>query len=235
MEKPRKIEIRKILSIIFCLISAVFFGQNNEMQFNNNRIDSEVSKTNKIYSKFKKNKEDKSKIQIIAEVKNYSLFSIYIKNNSKDTLKLQTQDWHSYIIQEAKDNNGNWKPIEYWSYSDCGNSYGSEKMEPEKIIKTESEKYSGDFKTKIRFKLNQNDEIYYSNQIDCNINLSKFEISTELKENYLYKNALKIADEKLAQKIMFLEPNAMEEFSKKNKEWRLKLSELRKKNNKNSN
>ena len=235
MEKPRKIEIRKILSIIFCLISAVFFGQNNEMQFNNNRIDSEVSKTNKIYSKFKKNKEDKSKIQIIAEVKNDSLFSIYIKNNSKDTLKLQTQDWHSYIIQEAKDNNGNWKPIEYWSYSDCGNSYGSEKMEPEKIIKTESEKYSGDFKTKIRFKLNQNDEIYYSNQIDCNINLSKFEISTELKENYLYKNALKIADEKLAQKIMFLEPNAMEEFSKKNKEWRLKLSELRKKNNKNSN
>lgn len=215
---------------MLCLLFSISFSQNRKMSFNQNKIDSEFIENESISSEF--NKNDKSRIQIIAKITNDSLFAIYLKNNSKDTLNISTQDWHLYLIQEAKDKKGNWKPIEYWSFSWCGNSYGNEKVASEKILKTESKKYNGEFKTQIRFKLLENNEVFYSNPVICNINLSQFEITDEFKTHHVYKNVLKVSDEKLAEKVMFLEPNSMKEFSEKNKIWIAWVTEKNKKRQK---
>src|SRR5690606_3360227 len=60
--------------------------------------------------------------------------AVFITNNSKDTIFLDYQDLNAFIIQEAMDENGNWKPIEYWQYSWCGNSYDATGLLPNQFI-----------------------------------------------------------------------------------------------------
>ena len=209
-------------------------GQNDKMKYNQNSIDQNFIQTEKAFSTFN-NKTDDAKILIIAEVENDSIFSIYVKNNQNTILNLSVQDSHLYLIQEAKDINGNWKPIEYWRFSTCGNSYGSEKIDSEKVIKTESRKYSGNFKTEIRFKLLEDNEVFYSNSLICNINSSLFKISDEVKNNASYQNVLRVSNKSLAEKVVFLEPNAFKEFSEKNKKWIAWVTEQNRKRNEKDN
>ena len=225
---------KNILILFTLLISTIILGQNDKMKYNHNSIDQDFIQSEKVSSLFS-NKIDEAKILIVAEIENDSIFSIYLKNNKTEVLKLSAQDSHLQLIQEAKDTNGNWKPIEYWRFSTCGNSYRSELIEPGKIIKTESRKYSGKFKTEVRFKLLQNNEVFYSNFLICNINQSLFKISDELRNDSSYRNVLKVSDEALAEKVVFLEPNSFKEFSEKNKKWMAWVTEQNRKRNEKEN
>lgn len=190
------------------------------MDYNKNQSDFDFIATEELKAEFNSNENSKNKIQIIAKITNDTIISIYLKNNAKDSLHLSKQDWHLYLIQEAKNKKGEWKPIEYWSYSWCGNSYLSENIESQKIIKTETEKYNGTFETEIRFKFLINNEVFYSNQLKCKIDITQFEIPEEFTEHSTYNNVLRVSNKELAEKVMFLEPNAMKEFSEKQKIWR---------------
>jgi hypothetical protein len=75
---------------------------------------------------------------------------LYLKNKTKDSLELYLQDSHLFLIQEGKNKEGNWKPIEFWRYATCGNSYISKKIASEDIIKTSTKNYTGEFETEIR-------------------------------------------------------------------------------------
>lgn len=207
------------LSIFLYFFSLAFFGQNKSMDFNKNQSDFEFIANEDLITEFNQNENSKSKIQVISKITNDTLISIYLKNNTKDTLTLSKQDWHLYLIQEAKNEKEEWKPIEYWSYSWCGNSYLSEKIASQKIIKTETEKYNGTFETEIRFKFLIDNEIFYSNQLKCKIDITQFEIPEELTKQSTYNNVLRVSNKELAEKVMFLEPNAMKDFSKKHKKW----------------
>src|SRR5690606_25952649 len=88
---------------------------------------------------------------------------VFITNNSKDTIFLDYQDLNAFIIQEAMDENGNWKPIEYWQYSWCGNSYDATGLLPNQFIVIKINKYSGNFETLLRVKLLNAKKVYYSN------------------------------------------------------------------------
>lgn len=117
---------------------------------------------------------------LIQEVKS---FPIYIANTSQNkTALIETQDGSMMMILEAQDEHKQWKPIEYWSHSWCGNSYFSVEIPPQHFLMTRGIKCSGDFYTLCRLKvLNKNDSIY-SNEFKMSINLSQFNKPESVRE-----------------------------------------------------
>jgi hypothetical protein len=104
--------------------------------------------------------------------------SVYITNPSLKTIRVEVQDWRLMIIQEAIDKSGKWKPIEYWEYAGCGNSYGGIALKPNHFIMTKVIKYSGNFKTKLRLKFLNDSIVYYSTPFLGYINLSQFDTTS---------------------------------------------------------
>lgn len=167
--------------LIFCFIgfSSQIFSQDlkDEMYFNQNSIINESVINDKINKNFEKINKSEN-IKVFIEQKDENKFSIFIKNSSNENLVLVPQDNSLYLIQEAIDKKGDWKPIEFWGFSTCGNSYDRKiNFNPNQIIELDSPKYKGDFTTKIRFKLRLNNKVYYSNSIPSTINISKFQKS----------------------------------------------------------
>lgn len=114
-------------------------------------------------------------------------FPIVIYNPTIDTICLGLQDGRVTMIQEAKDENGVWRPIEFWRYSWCGNSYGALKLIPNKLAVVKVFKYDGDFETEIRLKLRNNGKVIYSDSYKGRINKSQFELPPDIRESYLAK------------------------------------------------
>ena len=167
--------------LIFCFIglNSKVFSQDlqNEMFINENSIVNESVVDDKINKNFEKINKSEN-IKVLIEQKDENKFSIFIKNSSNENLVLVPQDNSLYLIQEAIDKKGNWKPIEFWGFSTCGNSYDRKiNFNSNQIIELDSPKYKGDFSTKIRFKLRLNNKIYYSNPLYSKINISKFQKS----------------------------------------------------------
>ncbi len=78
-----------------------------------------------------------------------------------------------YIIQEAKDENGEWKPIEYLPSSWCGNSYHSVVLQPKQYWEFTAPRYAGKMPTTVRFALTGTGPIY-SNEFEGSINPQQF-------------------------------------------------------------
>lgn len=104
-------------------------------------------------------------------------FPVYIFNPTKSSVKLEEQSGRVMMIQEALDSNGQWKPIEYWQFSDCGNSYGGVALRPDYYLMTKIVKYKGTYETLLRLKLINHDEIIYSKPFKGSINLSQTDTS----------------------------------------------------------
>lgn len=102
-------------------------------------------------------------------------FPVYIANlSSMDTAAIKMQDG-SFIMQvEAMDKNGKWKPIEYWSDSWCGNSYYYVLLPPRQMYMSRAIKCSGDFKTKCRMVLHNENMTLYSNEFTMGISEKQF-------------------------------------------------------------
>jgi hypothetical protein len=218
------------IGVFILFITLKLSAQSNEMVMNNNRIDQNYVSTPELLANFKSQNLIGNKINLVLEKIKDSTYSIYVINKTSDTISISNQDWSLFLIQEAKNKNGEWKPIEYWQYSTCGNSYLSVKLEPNGILKTESLAYYGNFKTEIRFKLLNNDIVYYSNSITGFVNLSQFSIPTSIIEDRTFERIEKVGGSELMHKVIFLEPNAMNEYSAKWESYLMKMTELREKN-----
>ncbi len=98
-------------------------------------------------------------------------YPLLIYNNSNSDVSLNSE-----FIQEAKDVDGKWKPIEFsFEYEMCGTGKNNQSiLDPKKYVAFAIIKYNGDFKTKIRVKVKNNNHIYYSNEIVGIINRSQF-------------------------------------------------------------
>lgn len=165
-------------TLLFILMSANFSGQNlqTDLFLNENQIDNDFKSDVRIEKLFRD--DNKDSILVIAEIKNDSLFSIYLKNNTQADLLLIPQNNKLTLIQEALTQDKKWKPIEFWVNSDCGMSYLKEiNVISGEIISLSSKKYDGNFKTQVRFKVIINKKAYFSNSIAASINKSKFEKS----------------------------------------------------------
>ena len=96
-------------------------------------------------------------------------------NNSKDTVRIPMQDGSFICILEAQDEWKDWKSVEYWLFSWCGNSYYAKALPPH----TENSfvfdiPQAGDFVTTLRFKLLGDDKFYYSNLFKGTIDYCRF-------------------------------------------------------------
>jgi hypothetical protein len=109
-------------------------------------------------------------------------YPVYIVNPTNKTIRVEEQDGRLMIIQEAKDKNGNWKPIEFWQFSSCGNSYGGIALKPNSYIFTKIIAYRGEFETTLRLKMLNDTILYYSEPFKGSINLSQMD-TTLIKQN----------------------------------------------------
>lgn len=120
-----------------------------------------------------------TKFKVVAEgesnkdVYYYKAFPLFIINKGDSISFIDLQDASFTIIQEAKDKRCIWQPIEYWTFSWCGNSYGYLTLQPKHFGVTKIPIYKGDFKTELRVKLYSNKKIYYSNSYWGSVNLSQ--------------------------------------------------------------
>lgn len=81
-----------------------------------------------------------------------------------------------HMVMEAKDEKGNWKPIEKQAYYFCGTGMEVSILERNQVCVSSVYKYSGDFKTKLRLRHLGN----YSNEFEGSVNLDEFgEYDTE--------------------------------------------------------
>lgn len=104
---------------------------------------------------------------------------LLVLNKSTDTILTRFK-----FIQEAKDMDGIWKPIEcYYNFGGCGNpeSYYYKHVS-KKYIVFPIIKYYGNFKTKIRVKVFNKGNVYYSNEFSGYINQSQFDQTAFRKE-----------------------------------------------------
>tara|TARA_R110002012_G_scaffold306153_1_gene510666 strand:- start:643 stop:1326 length:684 start_codon:yes stop_codon:yes gene_type:complete len=216
-----------ILGVFTLLLIFDLNAQTSEMVINENQIDRDFVLSLKLKEKIKEQSKFENEINLILEKNNDSLYSIYVFNKTTDSLKISSQDWHLFLIQEAKNQNGEWKPIEYWRYSWCGNSYLTDKLDPNGILKTESKVYKGSFETQIRFKLLNDNKIYYSNSIAGFVDLTQFQIPNDITEYQTYKRIETRGSSELLKKIIFLEPNGISEFIEKEEAYLEIMAELR--------
>lgn len=112
---------------------------------------------------------------------------VYIVNYSDSLQGIENHDGKIIMIQEALNSNNEWKPIEYFSYSGCGNSYGITSLDTNCYLMFGVNKYRGNFKTKLRVRLKTNGNTILSNEYSGYINKSQFkqEEDEHMHHNYL--------------------------------------------------
>ncbi|NOS85954.1 MAG: hypothetical protein HOP31_12500 [Ignavibacteria bacterium] len=128
------------------------------------------------------------------ESKYTSGIKVVLKNYSNDTLMFGGQDGSAKMIQEALHPNGKWQAVEYWQNSSCGNSFVMMYFPPGSKIELGAYKYSGTYKTKLRFKLfifnedsknrKYSKKIVYSEPFEGSVNYSQFQIRKDFFINY---------------------------------------------------
>ena len=121
---------------------------------------------------FNDKKEIRQDDTLIQEVKSLSIYVANLSTANSATLKIQ--DGSIRMIAEAVDKTGQWKSIEYWSNSWCGNSYFSLVIPPRHFLLTRGIKCSGSFETTCRMMVYNNLDSFYSNEFKMSINESQF-------------------------------------------------------------
>jgi len=99
-------------------------------------------------------------------------------NGTKDVIVFNASDSRLSIIQEAKDESGNWRPIEYLPSSWCGNSYHRVFLGPGEYWTFPAPRYEGTFKTTLRFRLGhpRAKSTLFSNEFEGSINPEQFTV-----------------------------------------------------------
>lgn len=152
---------------------------NEEYDYYENVYDSIAYE--KWYVKLKNKTEKRKKTH-------YKTLPVYIFNNSNSNRVITKPivNGNLFLITQAKDKKGDWKPIEYNDVPGfvCGTGHRDYSLKSKHFIVSSIKKYSGDFKTKIRVKFMSNQKIYYSNEFEAQINYSQFENSKEVESLY---------------------------------------------------
>lgn len=120
------------------------------------------------------------------EYANY-FYPVYIVNQTPTVKSFIGKDSRVFGLQEALDTNGYWRPIEGQGFDFCGNGYWRLKVHPQEFITVLFPKYSGNYKTKIRVRIENGENIYVSQPYDGTINEKQLYLK---KESYLYNDLI---------------------------------------------
>ncbi|PHR30318.1 MAG: hypothetical protein COA38_10810, partial [Fluviicola sp.] len=111
-----------------------------------------------------------------------------IQNNTDSSTLVPIEDNRLVLVQEAKDANGNWKPIEYFIHSDCGNSYSAFRIPPKSTYTIMIARYCGEYKTTLRVRISLNHKMYLSEEFEGYVNFNQFTTSSYiLNKDYLHE------------------------------------------------
>ncbi len=113
-------------------------------------------------------KVDTADLTVFAD--KYFGYKLYLINASQDTVNIPSQDGRIKIIQQAKNKNGEWQDIDNFINSFCGNSYYTLRLAPNEYQIFATPIFKGEFKTLLRFKLEIDEQIIYSNLYAGRIN-----------------------------------------------------------------
>jgi hypothetical protein len=100
-------------------------------------------------------------------------------NRTQNVAAFTACDSRLYIVQEALDAEGKWRPIESLPFTNCGNSFHRVFLKADEYWEFKARTYSGAIKTKIRFRLDPDGEDkqaapIYSDEFDAQIAKAQF-------------------------------------------------------------
>ncbi len=101
---------------------------------------------------------------------------VFIINTSKDTAYFSHVGVFLSIIQEVKNKNGEWHPIEYRTPKYYNHAADIFELYPNECIVVKTMKYTGPFKTEMRLKVKNGDQVYYSNTYRGSIDTMQFHL-----------------------------------------------------------
>lgn len=134
---------------------------------------------------YEENAPQKPVIEINKAKSNQQFISLHLVNYGKEALSIPTQNGSLIMIQEAKDPEGNWKPIEYWDYQWRDESnFDALVLAHNKGVEIQAPRYQGGFSTQVRFKLKIGDKannMLYSEVIEAKIDPQQFYLNPEIK------------------------------------------------------
>lgn len=124
----------------------------------------------------------------------YKANPFYIYNYSKNPQEIlkPIAGGDLFIIIEAKDKKGIWKPIEYFEQFSflCGTGHQNYLLKPKSYILGAIKKYDGNFETQMRIKLKSFEKNFYSNEFKGKMNYSQFDTKNainKLKNRFSYR------------------------------------------------
>ncbi len=158
--------------------------KNQNIIFRRSKKTKSKAFTSRYFSRFKDSNnsissEDSLKVDWLSR-KHLVLF---FANYTDSTVIIPTIVNRALVIQEAKDKNGQWRPVEFINgYIGCGTGvFGEIKLNPMEFVEIYAPKYCGDFFTKLRLKININGSVIYSEEFEGFINPKQFDLSPILK------------------------------------------------------
>ena len=101
-------------------------------------------------------------------------FPVFLYNSTKKTKILIGKDNYVFAIQEAKDAQGNWRPIEEKGHDFCGVGYWGLKFQPTEFSTILIRKYKGSFETDLRIRLRNGKNTIISEVFRGHINPKQF-------------------------------------------------------------
>lgn len=107
----------------------------------------------------------------------YKSLPVFIINTSSSYNSITIEDGRFAMIYEALDSSNKWTPIEFKTYSWCGNSYSSFDLQKNQFALFKVPEQSGNFKTKLRLKARIGERVFYSNEISGTVNVKQFEFN----------------------------------------------------------
>jgi len=111
-------------------------------------------------------------------------YPFLVYNSSKNNVIFENPiEGNIYVILEALDRDGNWKPIEFWEQHQflCGTGHRNYSLPAKTFLIGAFKRYRGNYRTKMRLKLNNFGEVMYSNVFEDTINYSQFDTTEVLK------------------------------------------------------
>lgn len=99
-------------------------------------------------------------------------YPVYLVNQSPQAKVLHGGDAYVFTVQEAQDSNGLWYPIESRVYGACSSWWIQ--FDPQHFVILLLPKYKGSFKTKLRVRLENHEQIYVSQPFEGWIDPQQF-------------------------------------------------------------
>lgn len=113
--------------------------------------------------------------EVVVTCEESAWMRLVLVNRTDDLLRFSASDSRLAIVQEAKDEDGAWRPIEFVPSSWCGNSGHSVFLEPDHFWEFPVPRYEGERATKIRFAFDLGGGLVLtSNEFDGSVNPGQF-------------------------------------------------------------